>query len=347
MGNVLNPVLYAALKTRFGDIIVASRGAQANVTPMPGGDSEPNMAVNGGEYYRVNCPECSDKDHTLWVSYLFGTKPINSEKQLLHVATCYRCQSSGGDAKARAELRLAVIPSFSNARMAIEHTTAETLPPLERKNMPEGLFAGVSTLGAAHPLTVYLRSRNFDPEQMYKQHRWLYCHSSENDFLARRLFIPVFHRFEDGLGLAGYQSRVIPGLSVREGPKYWTMPGFQRSRVLYNMHNAVQQPMIVIVEGITDVARVGLCAVALLGKSLSATQRQILTAADSQVRIAVLLDSDAKAAARTLVRSLTTSTLAQPSNRVVFNVALPTGDPGDYTTEELHQFINEAGSEYC
>jgi DNA primase len=93
-------------------------------------------------------------------------------------------------------------------------------------------------------------------------------------FLNGRLVIPIHNAAGE---LVAYCGR---SLDASE-PRYRFPSGFAKSEVLFNLHRAaaVGQDRVVVVEGFFDCLRLhqaGVAAVALMGTSLSDTQRQLL-----------------------------------------------------------------------
>ena len=342
MTDALNPVLFNALRGKFGDVMIANPGVHGVVVHSKV-NTRDYVEVSGGEYYRVHCPKCGDCNHHLWISYLFGTTDDRTGKKLFHLATCYRCQGTGWDS----DLMQDLLPTFSKARYQVPCDIVEQFPDLKPVSMPKGTYTSLDKLPGTHPAIAYLTARGYSITEINQSYRWLYYHDSPDAFLVRRLFIPVFDEIDDKLQLVGYQTRVIPGLSLCEEPKYWTKPGFPRSRVLYNLHNARHHRLIVITEGVTDVARVGPHAISLLGKSLSIAQLRILLKKCADKRIAVMLDSDAYPAAQAITSMLSSGCVEGSHIKDgVFAVPLPGGDPGDYSREKLHSMVLAAEREY-
>ena len=102
------------------------------------------------------------------------------------------------------------------------------------------------------------------------------------------------------------------------------------SQVLMNLDFACRYPRVAIVEGPTDLVRSGPDTVATFGKAISWAQiRKLLVAGVHAIDL--MWDSDARDAAIGASRVLA----SYFDTRVVF---LPSGDPGDYSREALHQY---------
>ena len=88
----LNKGLYSALVSQFRHVEIGNRGETAHVSYSP--IWEPRKVrlraeVFGGEYYRINCPYCSDTRQRLWISYRWAEVDPRTRSELLHLAICF------------------------------------------------------------------------------------------------------------------------------------------------------------------------------------------------------------------------------------------------------------------
>jgi DNA primase len=105
----------------------------------------------------------------------------------------------------------------------------------------------------------------------------------------------------------------------------------RKGQLLYNYDQALRQPLVVVVEGVTDVWKVGPAGVALFGKSASPEQARLLAAGWHGKPEVVLLDADATEEAEKVRRQVAG---LHPEQVVV--VTLPAGmDPGSCPRDEL------------
>ena len=119
-------------------------------------------------------------------------------------------------------------------------------------------------------------------------------------------------------------------------PKYLSCKGMKKSQLLYGLPEAVgSQGAIVVVEGPTDVWRLGPGAVALFGKDMSLPQQELLDRFLPGRPVVVFLDRDAQDKAVELQRTLLNR------GRVTVLAGLPDGrdDVGDCTTQEAWQQV--------
>jgi hypothetical protein len=333
--TVLNPVLYRTLKARFTQVVISSPGARGEITYYRS-KGHTRMRIHHCEYYCVCCPLCKDHRPRLWISYMFGTFDARTRTRILHPAVCYHCNANAGDLYLADMIR----PHFGQIRALAAPQVLDKPPELKPRELPEGQYCLLADLPATHPARAYLERRGYDCVELSERYYWMYYHDSPERFLARRIFIPILQVKHDERILVGYQSRAVPGLSVCEEPKYWTLPGFAKSQVLYNLDRAKCHDIVVLTEGVTDVARVGDAATAMLGKSLSMHQMGLLFRECKHARVAVMVDADAKAVGWLVTQQLNSGALGSLRlDRGAFYVPLPDGDPGSHTRAWLWDFI--------
>lgn len=134
----------------------------------------------------------------------------------------------------------------------------------------------------------YLKSRGVDPE-LAQFFGVGYC---SRGMMKGRIAIPIHNERGEPVAYLGRW----PGEDLPEGEsKYLLPPGFHKNLVLYNLHRVDGAEHLVIVEDCWSVFRLhklGVPAVALLGRSLSPEQEELLSGAGPQ-RVSLLLDGDA------------------------------------------------------
>src|SRR5271166_2797304 len=85
----LRPELFNRLKYRFGHVAIACEGESmsARVVTKQG---KPTLEISHpGEYYRVNCPYCSDLRKRLWINHMWGYLHPVTQTRNLFLAICY------------------------------------------------------------------------------------------------------------------------------------------------------------------------------------------------------------------------------------------------------------------
>jgi DNA primase len=172
----------------------------------------------------------------------------------------------------------------------------------------------------------YLESRGFDPEFVSKKYKLLYV-----NFLSKWKFRIIIPYFIYGR-LVAYSSRDI---TDQQEEKYRHANNqdciVPVKHCLYNI-DSVKQDTIVVVEGPTDVWRVGDGCVGLSGVKYTSLQTKLLR---KFKRIFVLLDSDAKNISYGLAYELA------PLVPDVEVVELNTGDPADLSESSIKELRME------
>jgi DNA primase len=168
----------------------------------------------------------------------------------------------------------------------------------------------------------YLQNRGFDPDRLIEKYHLRGCLGTGP--YKFRIIVPVFL----GGQMVSFVARDVTG---KQEPKYLACPDnrgiIPLRQTLYNIDTVTNR--VVIVEGITDVWRIGDGAVATLGQAF--TQEQVRLLVGRGVRGAlVLFDSDAEERARQLA--------AQLSGFLPTDIGLlDEGDPCDMDDESLRE----------
>jgi hypothetical protein len=188
----------------------------------------------------------------------------------------------------------------------------------------------LQTISSVHQS--YLRSRGFIPEELARV--WGLQSTSPSGFYKHRIFIPV--RFEGHT--VSFQT-----LSPYEGvsPKYLGCSDereiIPHKHMLYGFDYAVEKNRCVVVEGVTDVWRLGPGAVALFG--VKWTQEQVVMICNNFDRVTVMLDADVpKAQVNRLVQ-----TISAHGCWSVDSVELERGDPGSLSPRQAREIMKDMG----
>lgn len=298
---VLNQPLYEALQRCFGDVVVAKPGC-----PLIGGVyvSESGRlkfrATDSGEYYRANCPFCEDSRQRLWVNHRYAVgldehhpaKSANPEDKFLWSAICYN-----ENCLERPDNRKALYSKLFSAVGREMHRPVATVPvsnimaPLATVELP-GTCVRVDELPAYHPACAYLTSRAFDPQQLGEIYDVHVCEEAPVDcpLVNGWIIMPIYMRGQR----IGWQARVpyeanFSGMRI---PKYYFKSGVNKSMMLYGYDLALTMPFCIVVEGVTDVWRIGAGAVATFGKSMSFFQAELIY--QNWPKAVIAYDNDAK-----------------------------------------------------
>jgi len=160
----LNPTLYSALERAFGDVIVANPGQPLRIRVGRAAESirgeksrrKKVDTIDGGEYYRVNCPVCRESRNRLWINHAWDT--VQQGVRLRHFAVCYNehCEQRKGFTD---ELRKYV--------RGYKGYTADVKRGSTRKAKADeitlpGLCTPFHEMPDDHPAVAYMTSRGFN-----------------------------------------------------------------------------------------------------------------------------------------------------------------------------------------
>lgn len=318
---MLNEPLYKAMSVLFNEQPgIVNEGVPAAIHfPPPVASIVPTITrinardVSGGEQYTVNCPFCGDTRHRLYISATWNAKIeiagqtyVCSDRLLrCFNEECQRVQSNRDwivnglnkllkDAPALDSMKL-VEPQNSSEVASDSLSNQVPLPPnmadIEHPSVPQyirdywynvrGFSAdtlrkyGVKIAYLPYPIkrgcTMLQQPVTIIPVYQYGNY-WFY----------QARLIPI-----DGKPENGYERNFLND----EYPKYFIPHGVKKSWTLYNLDNASKYEDVAIVEGVTDVWRIGK-AVAKFGRSLSIAQRGVLVKVFRNKNILLVPDMD-------------------------------------------------------
>jgi hypothetical protein len=334
----LNPVLYGLLERKFGSVRLANAGVPAVVDtfvdPILGRLVQ--RPVQWGEYYAVCCPFCNDVGHKLWINHRYGVAydEKTGHRTDTHLAHCYKNECLKAEPGRYEQLEDIV---FGAGRRLFKTMTIRHAEPdiRVREVEPPGTIVALDSLPADHPAVTYVQSRQFDPATLTADFAVGLCTEVQAEryrLMQGRLYIPVtFNR-----KLVGWQGRAT---NERRIPKYYNMPGMQKSHALYNYDRAAAMPAVIVVEGVPSVWRIGAAGVCIFGKSLSMWQCNTIATTWAGKPIFLMLDADAQDELEA-----GTAQLCRHSSLVVPVVLPDSRDPADYTRAELRTLLTEAAA---
>lgn len=341
---VLNPALYNLLDRRFA----ASGGVRKINKENESASYQEGIHIqtgrpivdwsSRGEQYIVICPFCADQSGHLYISHLYGMPNEFSANDNIDQAKCWRRDCLQDIAKRDSLYDLIFAGCDRDQRLLMAKKSISSRLQTDRLLPVElpGEIIRLQDLPANHHAVVYLRDRGFDLEELEECWRVRYClRAWRYSLLDDRIFIPVFMNAV----LVGWQGRQVADAAPHL-PKYYTLTDMPKRLTLYNFDAARVQPLVVIMEGPTDVWRLGACGVCLLGKTMSEQQLQLLHDNWSGKPIIVCLDADdpdAVKAAEGIFKRIYTRISGS-----ILNIRLPEGkDPADLTRLELRQYLVE------
>ncbi len=339
----INRWLYNRLELLFGDVQIRDAGVQMLYEYLfdPVTKRFRLVVVESGEHYWVNCNLCGDKRHRLSISANWFFRDREKGQTWSHLIHCFNenCYANHWD---RVELyerlrdsQRCFVPSPQ--RLAAEVKPGEVDLSAPTRSLPSG-FTRLRDLPRKHVAIRYLLKRGFDPAIIDRTYRVGFTESRRAPFFAReRLIIPAYSDGE----CVGWQARHIWEIDLKgkdAPPKYFTCPGMKRGRVLYNLDRAVQYNTIVIVEGPTDVWRVGPMGVAIWGNSITRVQGSLLAQKAKHASLVLMLDPDAMRNRELLNRNL--RQIKRSFKRRIVQCMLPKGsDPGCCERDWLRDFM--------
>lgn len=338
-GNVLNPFLYRVLLREFNNrVTVANPGEPFSGTVGIGPNGLPQVRTrHAGEYYRVNCPFCPDTKKRLWINHYFGQLGPNN-RPLTHLAICYKsnCLERYQNRQTLTDRLLGMVNSRERRTpmpLALPTTSREAFT-----FEPPGDIEPLLALPDNHPAVQYMIRRRYSRE-MIQAFEIGYVVRAVPKYRAaeNRIYFPIRMHGE----LVGWQTRYVStdqdaGLRERGIPKYYSLPGMPKRDMLYNYDNALACPFVLVLEGPTDVHRLGRPAVAVMGKTLSGPQQQLLVTGWVGKPIIFVFDPGAEEDMQGVVADLARERRTAP----VIGIELPAGgDPGDWDAAALWTFI--------
>jgi len=339
----LCPELYTSLSKNIpggGEVLIAH--PRMMMTGYVGQDNSSRgqkwYVTSWGETYRVNCPFCNDTRKRLWINHTYGQPdPVDRNKPGDFYGICFN-ENCMNESENRAKLWDYVFGLKNrNARNIPRIDMANGIRPdmrLSEKPLPGQVEKMINMDSNFAPMR-YLHERRFNLQHIahYDLH---FCHHGGGQYPAAsgRIIAPI-HMYGK---LVGWQGRYVGEPANKTTPKYYTCPGMPKSQVLYNYDNAAGKPFVVVFEGITDVWRFGDYSVAMLGSTLAAKQRFILSGTwTNNEPIIFCLDPDAYDDSALSLREL-----ANTGKNPVVNVRLPDGwDPADLDRDPLWGVIRE------
>ena len=358
--RTLNPTLYEALERAFGVVHVGNQGCESVVTYERDtlyrkGRLRANSG--GGEEYYVSCPFCSDTRYRLSINYRWGSRDPRTGDDFLWLCCCYNEECIKTREKQQELFRM-VFPRGRYGR-PIRLPTKPSPEPIEPAviRLPESV--PIEDLPITHPAWAYLSGRNFDREDL-KGRGIRYCDSCTSSrpvLREERIVIPFYAPTalyidsevegtpENDLFLAGWQARLIFNTDDKSNPKYLTAAGMHKSNYLYGLPLALKSTgPVVLVEGVADAWRVGPNGLAMLGKSLSQAQSDLMMRCFRGRSILVMLDDDAMDEAHETAHFLARRRRALDEEAVVGRAPVPCRckDPAESTTSEIRAIVNRA-----
>lgn len=348
MQDPLNPILFERLKRLFGRVRISNPGQAMVASYRQKSDGYKAMEIlNPGEYYQVCCPRCNDTRFRLYINHRWGHRDPQNGSLNMWLVVCYN-----EDCYTSEEARLDLYEQVAGIdRVTLNNSTIREgeVVTIAREMVLPGTHYPLHTLPETHPANAYLAGRFYDPERLGRFYNVGYCPDSHY-FLARnRIIAPVY---QDKV-LKGWQARHIGDLDWKAEdapPKWWSCPGMDRSKLLYNLDNALQYRTGVLVEGPGDVWSFGPMAMACFGSTITGVQQKLFAAAFSRGSGVLLLDPDVRKTESKLRKVEEIAESYRLKKAFQYGIAvvwLPDGtDPGSLERKFLREYVaDEAGKQ--
>lgn len=344
--KALNRALFRRCKATFKHVRVKNPGEKQTrriSTDLITGKPKP-VITHPGEYYSVCCPFCNDTRYRCYINHRYGTDDEFGRPQT-GLAFCFNAGCPLASKMPHAYQELAEMlcgQKLVSLRKAEIAEGREVDVDQIRMNWP-GKVTRVDLLPPEHEANVYLASRGFDPDKIGKFWNVHWCSESPRFICQERLIIPIYHNKK----MVGWQARAAYDIDWKSShlPKYYTAPGTPRRQILYNLGNAVKYRTGIVVEGVTDVWKLGPQAVCTLGASFTQPQQSLFRKNFKNWGGLLLYDPDMKEKLAGTIASIVSS-LHEQLNSGFCAVYLPDGtDPGSLARDFLRPYITQQAAE--
>lgn len=267
--------------------------------------------VRGNGWINICCPLCQDhSNHGQFAPPGWDGPPY----------TCWICKGHSLQAVIMALERIDYLEACRRVR---QYQTVGTSVMVRRpRPRPSGRLSlpkGAGPMGRTH--REYLRGRGFDPEDL--EARYGLLGTGPVGDLPHRLVIPIIFRTQ----MVSWQSRDITGRAeLRYISASPALEVVKHKEVVYNIDNCRGQA-IIVVEGLTDVWRLGDNTGATFGTGFTRAQINLLAC---YRRVFTVYDSETQAQndAQGLCRILSGMGVE------TVNILLDSGDPGDMSQDD-------------
>lgn len=319
-----NELLYKAIASAFGqEPRIVNEGAPAVVTLVePTVSFMPDVVTYlpannaaGGEQYTVCCPYCGDTRYRLYISHMWGSlikTEYGTYQCSKHLMNCFNERCVSYDTPEHIHNYEEVCRQL-DAAMGTAHTfdinsvrqqAAADLDTIENQVKLPRICVPIDDKSVPREIVYYwTHERGYDMETLIKwgvkvgvlEYPIKKGHSRLLQFPITIIPVMQYGKFW------WWQGRLTPPSGALNGeleidefgeayPKYYIPAGAKKSWTLYNLDGAQKYNDVVLVEGVTDVWRVGERAMATFGKTLSSAQRTVLCSRFAGKRIILVPD---------------------------------------------------------
>jgi len=206
---MLNSKLYHTLKQMYKKVEIAKPGMPMTYTINSTFPYNFNKQ-DGGEEYRICCPECSDRTFRLYINHRFGTREEKTGKLFNKFSSLMHCFNEECNlSKVREDIISALQTGDCKTFEYPEETKiAKIKIPHPGKTIP------IQDLKSDHPAITYLEKRGYSKEDAIP-FELSYCLESEFKVIEGRIIFPLI---KNGVYL-GFQARYL-----EDPPKKSSLP---------------------------------------------------------------------------------------------------------------------------
>lgn len=361
---MLNQALYDALTVVFKERPrVMNEGDRASIIYPPPRVSfiEDDVTIirsdyiTGGEEYAVNCPFCKDKRHRLTFHYLWDTEIVTGSLKYRCTYDKVRCFNE--ECQKHQPNKLSII-NWLRAAMKNDNRVEAAAVSATENEVDENLLKNqvpmpANVLDITSPeLPYYAKNYWLGTDEVKGERGFTVKHLQ--DFGIKFAYLPypiklgappckqvvtILPVVQNG-DYWFHQIRLIPIQGdIRNGyetdqfgeqlPKYIIPKGSRKNWALYNIDNARYYNTVYVVEGVTDVMRVGPSAIARFGKTMSRAQLTTMNRLLAGKHIVIVPDTDDEEAMEQAIKQKTMLESSGNFKKVTL-LELPSGmDPGD------------------
>jgi len=272
-------------------------------------------------WIEINCPFCGNDP-----SFHCGISPQK-------LFNCYICGERGDVIKLVKQIESC---SWHKAKDIIEQFSEDLTGDLKKEDIvciPKIDLLNLPKISSSLPKEIhklYLIKRNFDPDYLEKKYKLKFCYNiGEWKF---RIIIPFYLDRQ----LITYTGRDV---TEKAEIKYKHLANEKSvvpvKKTLYNIDSILEGDSIIIVEGVTDVWRLGESAIATMG--IQYTQEQVeMILKKNPKKVIVLFDADKKAIAQAYKLANQLSLFIKD----VSVIELDEGDPCDLNEQKVIKIRN-------
>jgi hypothetical protein len=330
--EVLNPALYETLVKLYDKVSVVNPGQKGSFEQEYSDGKYIATKAHDCEQYKLNCPVCGDTRQRLYVSH-WAFRDLKFKSHQVVTTALMFCQN---ERCTMIDVRRAISKELDWSRTSVipvvKHNKRMSVADMP---LPEGSVP-INSPEAPKEAKDYLLGRGFDLDELYTS--WD-VHAvevlKEQPYHGPKIIYPVTWNSKRVF----WQARLCFDPTKdqqRQGiTKYYNVPGISKSMYIYNRDQAIGQKIVVMVEGVTDVHKVGQGAIAFFGKTPSTHQLQVIANVFSPATGVILLDSDADEEVKKFSEKYKTG-LFQGG---LYPVYLKEKDPGSYTREQIWDII--------